>query len=137
MRTVLISYVQPGLEYAYLRLQQSYRFEIPDFLGTVYQQSREWGIGPQLGFGFDSNLYQGSLGSKYSIAHAVTVSGLFSSSILTGQGRTQELDRREDDVIDDLRDDLAWRVIPAMHARMGLALPRAWFLHGRLSFCWL
>jgi hypothetical protein len=119
-------YVQPGFEYAYLRLQQSYRFERPDFLGTVYQQSREWGIGPQLGLGFDANLYQGFLDSKCSVSHAVTVSSLFSSSILTGQGRTRELDTREGDVTNDLRDELAWRVIPAMHARVGLA----YLVHG-------
>ena len=40
-------------------------------------------------------------------------SGLFSSSILTGQGQTKELDIREGDKINDLRDELAWRVIPA------------------------
>lgn len=119
-------YVQPGLEYAYLRLQQSYHFEVPDFLGTVYQQSRGWGLGPQLGLGFDSNLYRGSTGSKCPITHTVTVSGLFSSSILTGQGRARELDTREGDVIDDLRDEQAWRVIPAMHARVGLA----YLVHG-------
>ena len=119
-------YVQPGLEYAYLRLQQSYRFEMPSFPGTVYQQSRGWGLGPQLGLGFDSNLYQGALCSKSSIAHALTVSGLFSSSILTGQERTRELDTREGDVTNDLRDELAWRIIPAMHARMGLA----YLVHG-------
>ena len=119
-------YVQPGLEYAYLRLQQSYQFERPGIPGTVYQQSRGWGIGPQLGLGFDSNLYQGLLGSKRSIGHAVTVSSLFSSSILTGQGRTWELDAREGSVTNDLRDELAWRVIPAMHARVGLA----YLVHG-------
>jgi hypothetical protein len=119
-------YVQPGFEYAYLRLQRNYRFELPGFLGTVYQQSRGWGIGPQLGLGFDSNLYQGRLGSKRSIAHAVTVSGLFSSSILTGQGQSREFDVREGDVINDLRDEQTWRVIPVMHARVGLA----YLVHG-------
>jgi hypothetical protein len=120
-------YVQPGFEYAYLRLQQNYGYNAEDlFPGTVYQQSREWGIGPQLGMGFDSNLYQGSLNAKCSIAHAIAVSGLFSSSLLTGQGRTWELDIREGDVTNDLRDKLAWRVIPAMHARVGLA----YLVHG-------
>ena len=56
-------YVQPGLEYAYFRLQQSYRYLLTAdaFLGTVYQQSRGWGVGPQLGMGFDANLFYGSL----------------------------------------------------------------------------
>jgi hypothetical protein len=114
-------YAQPGLEYAYLRLQQRYRFEIPDFLGTVYQQSRGWGLGPQLGLGFDSNLCQGSLGSACSTTHGLTVSSLFSASLLTGQGRTLEVDIRDGDCTNDVKDKLAWRMIPALHARVGLA----------------
>jgi hypothetical protein len=119
-------YVQPGFEYAYLRLQKSYRFQTPSLLGTVYQQSRGWGIGPQLGLGFDSNLYQGRLGSKRSIAHAVTVSGLVSSSLLTGQGQSREFDVRGSSVTDDLTDEQTWRIIPVMHARAGLA----YLVHG-------
>lgn len=120
-------YVQPGFEYAYLRLQQSYKFVPPDVIpGTVYQQSRGWGIGPQLGLGFDANLCQGSSGSNRSITHAITISSLFSSSLLTGQGKTWELDARVGGTTNDSRDDQAWRVIPAIHARVGLA----YLVHG-------
>jgi hypothetical protein len=112
-------YAQPGLEYTYLRLQQSYDFDITGALqGTVYQQSRGWGIGPQFGLGFDANLYNGS---SRKTTHAIVVSGLFSSSILTGQARIHELDSNGSGTNDDLRDELTWRMIPALHARAGLA----------------
>jgi len=120
-------YVQPGLEYAYLRLQQNYGYNADDlFPGTAYQQSRGWGVGPQLGLGFDSNLYRGFTCSNCAITHAVALSGLFSSSILTGQGQTKELDIRDGDVTNDLRDEQTWRTIPALHARAGLT----YLVHG-------
>jgi hypothetical protein len=120
-------YVQPGLEYAYLRLQENYGYNADGlFPGTVYHQSRGWGVGPQLGLGFDSNLYSGFIRSNCSVTHAVAVSGLFSSSILTGQGQTHELDIREGDTTNDLRDEQTWRTIPALHARAGLS----YIVHG-------
>ena len=120
-------YVQPGLEYAYFRLQQNYRYNAEAlFPGTAYHRSRGWGVGPQLGLGFDSNLYSGSIRSNYSLTHAVTLSGLFSSSILTGQGQTKELDIRDGQTTNNIQDAQAWRTIPALHARAGLT----YLVHG-------
>ncbi len=120
-------YVQPGLEYAYLRLQQSYLYNATElFPGTVHQKSKVWGIGPQLGLGFDANLYNGSSHSNRSTTHAVTLSGLFSSSILTGQSQIKEVDVREGDLIIDIPTKQTCRIIPALHARAGLT----YLVHG-------
>lgn len=116
----LYFYIQPGIEYAYLRLEENYEYEltVTDVEGEIKQKSRGWGVGPQIGLGMDYNFYQGSL--TCTTTHAITGTSLFSGSILMGRGKTKNHQVLDDVTVLNVRDEHTWKTIPALHARLGL-----------------
>lgn len=112
-------YIQPGMEYAYLRLDEDYAYQITgSSLGTVDQKSRAWGVGPQIGLGLDYNFYQGSLTCK--TTHAFSITSLFSGSILMGRAKTDNFQTLAGATVVNVTDEHTWRTLPAFHARVGL-----------------
>jgi hypothetical protein len=116
----LYFYIQPGIEYAYLRLSEinEYVLTATDITGEIDQKSRGWGVGPQIGLGMDYNFYQGSL--TCSSTHAITGTSLFSGSILMGRGKTKNQQYLADETLLKVSDEHTWKTIPAFHARLGL-----------------
>jgi hypothetical protein len=113
-------YLQPGLELAYLRLTEHFRYHEEGSLthGSVRQRSRVAGIGPQMGVGVDYNIYQGTYSST--ISHALTLNALFSGSILMGHSGVKESNELAEDPLLSVKDQRTWRTIPALHAKAGL-----------------
>jgi hypothetical protein len=112
-------YVQPGVEYAYLRLDENYSYNITGgALSVVDQKSRMWGVGPQLGLGLDYNFYQGTFSCSWN--HAFSITSLFSGSILMGHGKTKNFQTLTGVQQLSIEDEHTWKTIPALHARAGL-----------------
>ncbi|MBY0530081.1 MAG: hypothetical protein K2P51_07850 [Rhabdochlamydiaceae bacterium] len=113
-------YLQPGLELAYLRLTEHYRYHLEGATahGSIRQRSRVAGIGPQMGIGVDYNIYQGTYSST--ISHALTLNALFSGSILMGHAGVKESNEYDEDPLLTVKDEKTWRTVPALHAKAGL-----------------
>lgn len=119
-------YIQPGLEYAYFRLKEDYTYEKADGnLAVIDQESKAWGLGPQIGLGLEYNLFQRAL--FRSSTQALSISSLFSGSILMGTGKINNLqylgdisDLENKDIEIDTKDESTWKTIPGLHARVGL-----------------
>lgn len=116
----LFFYIQPGIEYAYLRLHETYEYDLDlvDVSGEIEQKSRGWGVGPQIGLGIDYKFWQGAL--TCSSTHAISGTSLFSGSILMGRGKIKNHQVLNDDTLLNVRDEHTWKTIPALHARLGL-----------------
>ena len=111
-------YIQPGLECSYLRLSENYLFQKSDSLASIDRKSKAWGVGPQIGVGLDYNFYEGRL--SCSTTQTVSISSLFSGSILMGRATTSALQVIDGDSLINVNDEYTWRTIPALHARAGL-----------------
>jgi hypothetical protein len=112
-------YIQPGTEYAYLRLDENYSYQITGSTGgTIDQQSRTWGFGPQIGLAIDYNFFQRAL--TCSTTQTLSVTSLYSGSLLMGRARTTNSQTLATTTLLDTTDEHTWRVIPALHARVGL-----------------
>jgi hypothetical protein len=118
-------YIQPGVEYAYLRLREKYTF-IKDNArfpskAKIDEKSQFWGVGPQVGLVLDYNFLHETL--SCSATHAFSILAQFSGSLLVGHAKTKN--RQEGTfpiaiVIADILDQHTTRTIPALHARVGL-----------------
>jgi hypothetical protein len=111
-------YLQPGIEYAYLRLREDYAYQTGGDLAEINEKSRTWGVGPQLGLGIDYNFYQGALTCTSTQAFSIT--GLFAGSILMGREKTTNFQSLTGTTFIDIHDEHTWRTVSAMHARLGL-----------------
>lgn len=112
-------YLQAGLEYAYLRLneQYGYRFSGSAFTSIIDLHSKSWGIGPQFGVDFDYALCEFSCSCPGRLSIAAHSSG----SILVSRAQQSHLESPgEGEIFTFVNDRRAWRVIPAFHARVGL-----------------
>lgn len=120
-------YLQGGLEFAYIRLHEDIDYndlEVGE-TGTraqIFRKSRAWGIGPQLGLelGYEICQFSCCLPSKLSVV------GYASGSLLASQTRDKEF---EQNVVNNTGqvvprgntvDEHTWRIIPALHAQIGL-----------------
>ncbi len=112
-------YFQPGVEYAYLRLTEHYRYESATDLGIIEQKSRTLGFGPQLGFAMDYNFYEGCFCRRG--RQALSFTALFSGSILMSRARARESNVLNAVTLLEVRDRRTWRTIPAFHARAGFS----------------
>ena len=112
--------VQPGIEYAYMRLREQYEYHstVPA-TGVITQKSRAWGIGPEIGLGMDYNFYQSTF-KCYNWTQAFSVTSLFSGSILMGHTKTKNFQQLNSATIVSTQDEHTWRTIPALHASVGL-----------------
>jgi hypothetical protein len=112
-----------GLEYGYVRLKESYeyRFATLNVGGLVDQQSKSWGIGPQLGLKYDYLLCQISSW----LPGVLSLSGQTSGSLLVSKTEMEALNTflvggEVPNVLLDINDEHTWRIIPSFHARIGL-----------------
>lgn len=110
-------YIQPGLEFAYMRVNEDLTYNSGSSTATVGRKSRAWGVGPELGLAFDYNFYQGQLTCR--TTHAFTINSLFSGSLLVGGGRGYN-NQTNGSAIANVKDQAAARTIPALHAKVGL-----------------
>ena len=108
---------QWGLEYAYLGLHEDYVYHrtTNDDILEVNQQSKAWGIGPQIGLGLNYELCQFSKICPGTLFLSIQTSG----SILASQSNTS-LRASLRDELQDVKDSDTWRLIPALHAHIGL-----------------
>jgi len=120
-------YVQPGLEYAYLRLRERYTYTseliAPSTTARIDEKSQFWGVGPQIGLVLDYNFLHQAL--SCSATHAFSILTQFSGSLLVGQAKTKNYQTGKFGSFPlltyvDTQDQHAIRTIPALHARVGL-----------------
>lgn len=109
-----------GLEAAELRLTDNFTYVSAaegGSIGTVHQHSRTRGIGPELGFGLDYLLYKGDACScPGSLSFRASTSG----SLLAADTKSDANNVLDTATILDVSESKSWRVIPALHARVGL-----------------
>jgi hypothetical protein len=106
-----------GLEWASLQLNENNIYTSDTSLGEIEQKSRAWGVGPEIGFEVDYAFFacnQGCLPGTVSLIVKSTAS-LLSASSWTSIDATATTR-----VPQNSKDESTWRVIPALHARIGL-----------------
>lgn len=113
--------VQFGLEAAELRLNEGYTYtallaEAPALVGIADLHSKTKGIGPQIGFSIDYELYRGDDCCPGVLSLNVVTGG----SLLAADTKNSVFSTVDDDIVLDVSDSKSWRVIPALHASIGL-----------------
>lgn len=108
-------YAQFGLEYASLRFREHFAYQ-STILGTIHQRSKMWGIGPQLGFEFDYELYQ----FTDCLPGSLSLNVLSTGSLLVSKTRAREHNVLGETTFLDVHDHHTKRIIPALHTRIGL-----------------
>ncbi len=125
----------PGLEFAYLRLDEHYAYQVnTGALGVAIQKGKTWGVGPQMGFEFDYDLYKtpfsqqqtDSTAPKNPARHTLSVEGFFSGSILASRSTASNYNSLTGVTLLDVKDQATWRVVPVLHARAGLNYAVHW-----------
>lgn len=109
-------YLNVGIEFAYLRLDEQYVFTDSSGPGFVDLKSKSWGIGPQLGAQFNYDLCTCMHFLPGTLGVAFTTSG----SLLTSKTKEEFINPIPDLDGGEVDDDSTWRIIPAFHARVGL-----------------
>jgi hypothetical protein len=105
-----------GLEYAFLRLSEDYEYASATALGLVHQRSRAWAIGPQLGLDLNYCLFQ----ICQFVPGTVSLHVCTSTSILAARSDIREIQTLDGASVANTRDEHAWRLVPALHARVGI-----------------
>lgn len=106
--------LQFGLEYAQLKLHENHTYE-STVIGTTSQNSKAWGVGPQLGVEVDYQICQ-----FYDCMPGILSFNVISSgSILAGETKTSVTNVLTGATILDVSDRKGCRVIPAFHTRFG------------------
>lgn len=115
---------QFGVEYAQLRFNESYTYAVVGgALGTISQRSKTWGVGPELGFEINYALWDNQCCDT--MPGTLYINVLSSGSILAAETKTSEYNNLAEADILDVTGQRAHRVIPAVHARIGLAYETA------------
>ncbi|MDP1834420.1 MAG: Lpg1974 family pore-forming outer membrane protein [Chlamydiales bacterium] len=108
-----------GMEYAYLRLNEDYEYSITGGpLGTIEQRSKAWGIGPQMGMELDYALCEGFSW----LSGNLMLKACSSASLLTSRSSNAENNTLAGASILNTTESNTWRVIPALHARVALTM---------------
>lgn len=138
-------YVRVGLETAYISNGERYEFEsissvvdgntttVTERFGDIKRHSKTWGIGPQIGFGFDYDLYTCC---SSCMPGTLSINVLSTAGLLANQFRVrnhEDIDQvvtttagtavtvvETDPVHRDIPNQHNWRVIPAFHTKIGL-----------------
>lgn len=109
-----------GVEYAYLQLDENYSFDPTGDPFDVVRTSHTWGVGPEIGFEMDYSLWRCDRCLPGVLSLVVRSTG----SLLSGNTKTTASDIRTlagvTTIFDDVNDEAGWRVIPVLHARVGL-----------------
>lgn len=111
-----------GLEYAHLGLQEHYTYTtVTPAIGHVNKKSKTWGIGPQVGFDMEYDLWQCN---SSCLPGTLTLNVCTTGSIITGTTRFSQLVTSTvggtTSTELSVSDELTWRMIPAFHTRLGL-----------------
>lgn len=115
----LYFYLQPGIEFASMRVDAFHHYQIKGgSTATVDQRSRSWGVGPQMGFELDYNLYHSPLSA--SMSHVLSLTGICSGSLLVGRSHTDNFESLNSSPLLKFKDMKSWRMIPAFHGRVML-----------------
>lgn len=106
-----------GIEGAELRLKERYNYASVTNAGTVNQYSKISGLGPQFGFALNYLLYKfcGCLPGTLSFNVGSSASLLMSDSKVNSSNTLDDL------LLLDVSNQKSWRVIPALHANVGLS----------------
>lgn len=106
-----------GIEAAEIKLHEDYTYVSADDTGVVHNHARIEGIGPQLGFGLNYDVFENR---GCNCPGKLSLNVFASSSLLATKSKTSA-ENVLNDVIDlDVSDSSSWRVVPALHARVGL-----------------
>lgn len=112
--------VQFGIEAAQLRLKERNTYVSGQgsvaTVGLFEQYSKADGIGPQIGFAFDYELYRGC----GALPGVLTFNVVSSGSLLAAETRVHSFESLNEIIDLDVKNSKTWRVIPAIHARVGL-----------------
>lgn len=105
-------YLQLGLEFASFHLKERHNYTLTgNGSFSNHQQSKSCGLGPQLGMALEYELCDCS---EY-LPGSWSITGLASGSLLASQNKL-----RNQQTGLNLRDQNTWRLVPALHARIGL-----------------
>jgi hypothetical protein len=107
--------LQFGAEWADLRVGESYAFASSIETGTVSAASRSWGIGPEVGLGLDWEICH-----SCGIPGAFTVKAGSSIGVLLSETNARAGNTLSGAPLLAVRDQQTSRVLPAIHARVGL-----------------
>lgn len=133
----LYLYLKPGVELAYLRYNEDFRYQITgSSLGQIQERSKVRGVGPELGWEFGYDFYtlapavsstknggakNGASSSLCdSATHVFSLSGMFATSLLASNDASREYNTVAGTTQLDVTNDSTWRVVPALHAQAGL-----------------
>lgn len=109
-----------GLEFVYLRLRENYEYvealTVP-IIAEIAQRSRTWGVGPQFGVDLYWEIYQMCGCSPGTLSVHIGSSG----SILASRTDTRNFQTLQGAVLLDTHDEDTWRLLPALHAKVGLS----------------
>lgn len=105
-----------GLEWAYLDVVENINYISAVNNAFIGQESKIWGIGPQVGFILGYHLWDNSCSCPGTLSFVArsTVSLLASND----QAKSHDVLNSEAQL--DVRNAASWRVIPALHLRLGL-----------------
>lgn len=109
--------LQAGLEYAYVRLNEQYRYDFAAGFSTNNLYEKTQGIGPQIGLAFNWDVYDVSCGcmpGKLSFVSRTATSLLVSETEFNQQALVGPTPQPF-----NVQDDSTWRIVPAFHARFG------------------
>ncbi len=130
----LYLYLEPAIEFAYLRFNEGYSYSISGGAqGSIQERSKVEGVGPQLGFEFGYDFYNytpvaaaksaqkgSSADCASSVTHTLSLAGIFSGSLLASWSKAATVNTLSSDPILNVTASSTWRVIPALHARAGI-----------------
>lgn len=128
-------YLRFGIEGAFLRLHEEAIYNSiitpTSFLnGVVNEQSRTWGVGPQIGFEIDYCLF----GSLETLRKTLSLNFQTSGSLLVGQNRIRHRDFTDVfGVYTDVTRTPNTMLIPALHSRVGLKYEGCFFSYADFS----
>ncbi len=114
-------YAQPGVELAYLRLDEDYVYASASTTVSFSEKSKVLGLGPQMGLAMDYNFYHSALTD--SVVYTFSFTGSFSAGILVmeqAQRTTQSAESTVPGIVLMGKDEKGWRMVPALHAKAGL-----------------
>ncbi len=106
-----------GVEAAEMKLNEDFTFVAAQSTGIIEQRSKSWGFGPQFGVELGYDLYAGDECSC--LPGNLEFNFLTSGSILAAHTKTSAFNSVAGAAILDVSDHRTWRIIPALHTRLG------------------
>ncbi|MCH9625063.1 MAG: hypothetical protein S4CHLAM123_02300 [Chlamydiales bacterium] len=116
-----------GIEYASIDYDETDRFTRVVGLGEVDQHTEVWGVGPQFGFELGYNLYR----SCFLCPGTFSITGKATGSLLASENRSNAFNSIPNGgTILNISDKSTERLIPVIHARIGLKYASRLFCFG-------